>query len=415
MRNSLLIIFLMFWNVAISQENKVVDWNSDINFIKDELPKNHYNLYMVKTEQDFLKGLDQIAKQQNQLSNFEVAIKLQQLIASLGDLHTSLALNSFLDPNKLLPLGLMWFSDGIWVQFTTKDNEAILGSKLLKINDFPIQQVVDSLSTLTTIDNQATVKKTIPKMIPVLQVLECFGFSSSDSVQLQLESNGKIINTIIHPEKTERNNLMRVIPDPIPLCYQNERAFFWQSIQKKENVYYIQYNKCYSRENPPPAFRGDVQQLPSFNEFSDTLINTISRNNFDKIIFDIRFNGGGNSALGTELIKRLSAVEKANKKGKLYVITGRETFSSAIINAMDFKKKTNAILVGEETSGKPNHLGEIKFLKLPSSGVSLAYSTNYFKTTENNLKSIVPDQIIEQSFADFKEGRDPVYEWIVKQ
>jgi len=245
--------------------------------------------------------------------------------------------------------------------------------------------------------------------------LEYFGFSSSDSVNLQLENQGKVINYTIHPEKVDRNNLVRVIPDPIPLCYQNERAPFWHSIQKKENVYFIQYNKCYSRESPPQGFRGEVQKLPSFNEFSDTVLNTISKNNFDKIIFDMRFNGGGNSALGTELITRLSTVEKANKKGKLYVVTGRETFSSAIINTMDFKNMTQAILVGEETSGKPNHLGDVKFLKLPSSGLTLQYSTKYFKEAKEDLKSIMPDKVIEQSFADFNGGIDPVYEWIVKQ
>jgi hypothetical protein len=415
MKNLFLILFLLVGNVAISQENKAIDWNNDIQFIKNELPKNHYNFYLVKSEQYFFKGLDQISRQHDLLSDFQLAIKLQQLIASMGDLHTSLAWNSLMDPNKVLPLGLMWFSDGIWVQATSKDNEAILGSKLLKINDIPIHVVVDSLSTLSTIDNQATVKKTIPKILPFLQLLEYFGFSSADSVKLQVESQGKTINYTLHPEKFDRNNLVKVMPDPVPLCYQNGRAYFWQSIQKKENTYYIQYNVCAGREYPPQSFRGNIKQLPSFNEFSDTILNTISRNNFDKVIFDIRFNGGGNSALGTELIKKLSVIEKANQKGKLYVVTGRETFSSAIINAMDFKNMTKAILVGEETSGKPNHLGEVKLMKLPSSGLSLAYSTNYFKESEKDLNSIVPDQVIEPSFSDFKEGRDPVYEWIVKQ
>jgi hypothetical protein len=415
MKNIVLMIFIFVSNIAISQDNKIIDWNTDLDFIKVELPKNHYNFYMVKSEQDFFKGLDQISKQQHQLSDFEMVVKLQQLIASFGDSHTSLNLKSILDLNKILPLGLMWFSDGIWVQATTKDNEAILGSRLLKINDIPINVVVDSLCTLITVDNKATVKNTIPKLLPVIQFLEYFGFSSSDAVKLKLENNGKIINYTIHPEQMNRNNSIKVIPHPIPLCYQNERAFFWNSIQRKDNVYYIQYNRCWSRENPPIGFRGNVQKLPSFNEFHKAVINTILHNNFDKIIFDIRFNSGGNSAQGTELIKELSTIKKVNNKGKLYVIIGRKTFSSAIINAMDFRDMTKAILVGEETSGRPNHLGEIKFLKLPSSGLTLQYSTKYFKRTNTDLKTIIPDKIIEQSFKEFKEGRDPVYEWILKQ
>lgn len=415
MKNLILLMFIFVSVTGISQNNKTVDWNTDLDFIKVELPKNHYNFYMVKSEQDFFKGLDQIAKQQNQLSDFEVAVKLQQLIASFGDSHTLLSLKPFLDFNKILPLGLMWFSDGIWVQATTKDNEAILGSRLLKINDIPINVVVDSLCTLSTIDNQATVKNNIPKILPALQFLKYFGFSSSDSVELALDNNGKIMNYTIHSEQMNRNNTIKVIPDPIPLCYQNGRAFFWDKVQKKENIFYIQYNQCWSRENPPTGFRGDVQKLPSFTEFHRAVIDTILHNDFKNVIFDIRFNSGGNSYQGTKLIKELSAIKKVNTKGKLYVIIGRKSFSSAIINVMDFKNMTNAILVGEETTGKPNQLGEIRYLKLPSSGLAMQYSTEYFKRTNNDLKTITPDKIIEPSFIDFKEGRDPVYEWILKQ
>lgn len=127
MKNTVLIIFIFVSNIAISQGNKIIDWNTDIDFIKNELPKNHYNFYMVKSEQDFFKGLDQIAEQQNQLSNFEMAVKLQQLIASFGDSHTELSWQQFIDKNKILPLQVMWFSDEIYAVATVKDHIDVLG------------------------------------------------------------------------------------------------------------------------------------------------------------------------------------------------------------------------------------------------------------------------------------------------
>ena len=391
-----------------------IDWQTDIDVLKTELPKKHYNLFMVKSQQDFNNGLDKFYAQKEQFSDFEMAVKLQQLIASMGDLHTALSLKPFLNFNRTLPLGLMWFSDGIFVQQTSKDNEELLGCKLLKINGTPMHTIIDSLSTLTTIDNEATVKKTIPHLLPAIQFLEYFGFANSDAVILQVENtNGEILKHTVHPERMNRGNMVKVIPDPIPLCYQNQSAFFWDQIQKEDNMYYIQYNQCRSREHPSNSYKGDAQKLPSFNEFRAKVIETITQNNFDRIIFDLRFNGGGNSDQGTELIKKLATIKKANKKGKLYVIIGRKTFSSAIINAMDFRNMTQATFVGEETAGKPNHLGEIKTMKLPSSGLTVQYSTKYFEYSDKDLNTITPDHSIEPSFKDFKEGIDPVYEWIV--
>ncbi|MDR1348005.1 MAG: hypothetical protein LBJ63_06190, partial [Prevotellaceae bacterium] len=106
---------------------------------------------------------------------------------------------------------------------------------------------------------------------------------------------------------------------------------------------------------------------------------------------------------------------EANPSIKTYVVLGRATFSSAILNAMDFKRLTNAIFVGEETSGKPNHFGEVKSFQLPTSKLSVNYSTKYFKMTDENVNTIAPDVKIEMSFSDFMKGVDPVYEWVKQQ
>ena len=82
---------------------------------------------------------------------------------------------------------------------------------------------------------------------------------------------------------------------------------------------------------------------------------------------------------------------------------------------LDFKKNTNAIIVGEATSGKPNHFGEVKSFILPNSKIKTYYSTKYFKRTENNTKTITPDIKIVNSFTDFKAGKDNILSWILKQ
>src|SRR6185436_7688316 len=133
----------------------------------------------------------------------------------------------------------------------------------------------------------------------------------------------------------------------------------------------------------------------------------------NKMIVDMRLNPGGSSPQGSDLVTELLLKKKINKKGKLFVVIGRTTFSSAIVNAVEFKSKTNAILVGEETGGNPNHFGEIKSFSLPSSGIKVYYSTKHFRLTGEDSRTMKPDVIIEESFGDFKSGIDPVYSWIV--
>lgn len=45
----------------------------------------------------------------------------------------------------------------------------------------------------------------------------------------------------------------------------------------------------------------------------------------------------------------------------------------------------------------------------------MTYSTKYFKRSKKEIDTIEPDMPIEMSFADFKKGVDPVFEWVKAQ
>lgn len=418
MRNlSLLIIVLLLNLVCNSQTLKQVDWTADIDFLATELPQKHYDFFTVKEKKEFLVGLDKIKLSSPKLTDIEVAIKLQQLIAGFGDSHTAVNYGQLIDKNKMLPLHLYWFSDGLYILHTTQENMEILGHQIVSVNGVPLKTITDSLGTMTTKDNQAIIKNSIPKLLPLVQVLECFGFVKEQEIKLELKDLNGIKKThILKFAEMTRQNRKTYKPDSLALCYRNERAFFVDYYQAKNNVYYLQYNRCWSKElELQNGNTQNAEKMPSFKEFEERVFQTLANNRVDKLVFDMRFNGGGNSIQGTQFVEKLAKFLENNSKIKLYVVVGRNTFSSAILNAMDFKRLTNAVFVGEETSGKPNHFGEVKNFKLPSSGIRVDYSTKYFKQTDEKVTTISPDIKLEPSFSDFARGIDPVYEWIKNQ
>ena len=113
------------------------------------------------------------------------------------------------------------------------------------------------------------------------------------------------------------------------------------------------------------------------------------------------------------MINALREDKSINQKGKLFVLIGRQTFSSAQMNAQQFRDRTKATLVGEPTGQKPNHFGEIKNFTLPNSGLVVQYSTKQFRQSEKDEPSMMPDETIEPSSAEFFAGRDVVLERIL--
>ena len=414
---ALLIVGISLIQSCESQTTDKIDWSSDIDFLAEQLPHKHYDFFTVKDKEQFVSSLEKLKSKAEGLTDLEVVLGLQQIVAGFGDSHTRINYGQLLDQQKISPLHLYWFKDGLYILQTNQENIEILGSQILSVNGTPIQTVVDSLSTLITVDNEAIIKGSIPKIIPLVQILDYFGFVQGQEIELELKnSEGIIKRHTLLPGDLNGQNRKSYAPDSLALCYKNERAFFIDYYQAKDKVYYLQYNRCWSKELEVQYRNGqNADGMPSFMEFENKVFETMKTEPIEKLVFDLRFNGGGNSLQGTKFIEKLAGYSKENPDIKLFVVLGRYTFSSAILNAMDFERLTTAIFVGEETAGKPNHFGEVKNFQLPSSGVSVYYSTKYFKRTDEIVFTLTPDVIVESDFADFSKGIDPVYEWIKEQ
>ena len=95
------------------------------------------------------------------------------------------------------------------------------------------------------------------------------------------------------------------------------------------------------------------------------------------------------------------------------MIIGRRTFSSAILNAIELKRRLGAILVGEPTGGAPSHHGEVLTFTLPRSGFTVQYSTKYHQNPDFEGDAVTPDLPVAATYADFLALRDPVLEAII--
>lgn len=411
-----LLIGLFLLNSLHAQDINKIKWEKDIKVLQKKLPEKHKYLFYVRNRVEFNNDIYSLLSTYKNLSNLGVALKMQQLVARMGDSHTNIGWDKLIDKSKQLPLTLYWFGDGIYVKQTVVDNKKMLGKRIHKINQSPIKEVVDSLSTLVVQDNIAFVKGQVPKLISNIELLEYFNFVKDGKVIVETEDlDGNLEKFEVKSSLLNKENRVEFEVDSVAFSVNNLNEFFVDKYFEKEEIYFIQYNKCNGRENPPYNFKGDINTLPSFIEFESRVIETINNKSIRKLIVDLRYNGGGNSYQGTNFIRNLSGIEKINQKGVLYVLIGRRTFSSAIINVMDFKSLTKATFVGEETGGKPNHFGEVKRFELPNSKIEVYYSTKFFRRAEKDVNTINPDVKVEESFDDFKLGIDPVFEWIKKQ
>lgn len=350
-------------------------WTEDIDYLTEELKKKHKNLFAYTTEEAFKTKVEDLKKIINQLNYEDMKVEISRLVASIKDAHTSLIF-----PAKMfIPLKFYYFDEGIYIIDTTKEYEKLLFKRVTAIEDMEIEEVLKEIESIISFENQYLFKAQSMKFLQIAEVL--YGMlitDAMDKVKITTEEETYEVLTCSRQELVYTNN-------KLPIFWQRPLENLWFAFLEEEELY-IKYNSC--REQP-----GE-----SIGEKLEKIIRFIEEKQPSKVTVDLRNNLGGDSTLLKPLIEYLKADENLNNRDRLKVIIGRETFSSALLNAYEFKNLTNAKIVGEPSGGKPNCYGEILKIKLPNSCFEVTYSTRYYKLIEDDsVMALYPEETILNS------------------
>lgn len=406
----LLLCLLCKPEVLLAQTDGEVDWGYEIDLLGRELAEKHPDLFFRTDSAFFFREMRKVAAEAPGKSQFQVAVKLQQIMAKMGDAQTLVNYHFYVDKSLILPFDCYWFDEGIYITQTDLEYKAILGKRLSGINGIPLQVVIDSLSTLLVSDNPSRIKYQVPRMLTWSQLLSYFGFSGTDKVSLQVVNEAGIEEQTSILLPASLGALAEIQGKTMPLGWQDQNAYFREQYFEEDKILYIQYNRCWSREVEEDYGSGTTALfMPSFKEFEKEVLQILRKREVDKLIFDLRFNSGGHPAQGTAFIRDLHKV-KLKGQGMFFLLVGRKTSTEGVINALDFMNYDGVVVVGEQTGGKPNHFGEVRRFVLPESGLIVSHSTRYFGLVEDDPAAISPDVEAGMSFRQFMEGVDPAFE-----
>jgi len=381
----------------LSREEK---WRGDLQYLFVELPKRHKKLFFKITRERFDREIAGVIESIPKLSDSEIKLALRRLTAMIGDPHTRISYNV----DKTYPLTLYQFSDGVFVTATTDEYKRALGAKLIKIGETDIERAKEAVRPLITFENEWRFKQqfpyylTDPENLYLLKLLP----SANEGDFTFDGGNGDQFAVKLRPVSTKAG--VKFItpfdspPGKTPLYLRNPERNYWYEYLPDSKTLYLQYSRCADMPSEP------------FNRFAAELLKFMDRNPVERMVIDLRLNGGGNSIIFEALIKALSRRRDVNQTGRLFALIGRGTFSSACLNALKLKRETKAILVGEPTGQRPNFYGEVETTTLPHSKLRVHYSTRYFKMIDGDPPALAPDIQVEPSSSDYASGRDPVLE-----
>lgn len=379
-------------------------WQIDLTHLAAELPARHINAFARLREADFDAQLDALEEQVPNLSDTAIRIAILKIVASLGDGHTTIQSWGREGVFRTVPLVFYWYKDGVFVVGATVAHRNLLGARLVRVGSYETEQACEKLAAYVPHENRAQLKLQVPNLLARFELLQAIGATRArDSISLQLDRLGQSIEVEIQSERLlERPDWIWANTGEPPLFERASKIPYLAKLLDAGSTVYFRYNQCVSLRDRP------------FSDFAKQLEAMLADDDVRRLIVDLRNNGGGNSAILDPWIDWLKTT-RFNRKGSLYVIIGRRTFSSAILNALRLRNETAATLVGEPTAGKPNHFGEVRSFKLPNSGMEVSYSTKYFRTSREDTDSLLPHIEIAPTAKQDLSGQDPVLDTLLAE
>ena len=380
---------------ALNPVNKA-QWAEDIDYFAKKLVDKHANAFHFTTKEKFYKAIDDLKKDLPDLKDNEVVVRLLQITSGIGDGHTAVHLPSNF---KIYPVAFFWFGKELHVTRATRQYEQLCGKKLVKIDGHSLDEINQKLSSIiTSNENDWFVMSVNAQMMSVPDILHTLGIVSSlEKAKFTFsDDENRETETELQPFSQDGKQQWVSAVKVEPLFRQRTNENFWFTYLEDINAVYVN-------------FRGYDDLAKNTN----SLFDYVDEKKATRLIVDLRQNGGGDFKKGRRQL--LSPIQKnttLNQKGNLFVITGRRTFSAAMVNAIDFKKETNAIIIGEPPGEKPNSYSENDEMKLPNSGLIISYSTKYYKFLDKDVPAFEPDIRADPNWKDFSAGVDPVLEKI---
>lgn len=380
-------ILLVFF---LSLTPLMADATDDIISLYESLENQHpdFNNRLSKAASDALFARECDAASAG-LSRPQLFFSLQRIAAIAHDSHTVPILDGDTTQElTYIPLGFDFINDDLVIVTAPQDEVRLLGKTVSSIEDHDIEALIGLSDEQIPNDNATYLMTQVASWLSVYDFLAAIGVADGPVDLVFDDGTASSMEALTYTAyaSTSYAYLRQALPPTM-----NPGSLYSAMSLGDPEALLINYHACAEMPGYP------------FGIFADDVCTLIREDGYKKVIIDLRWNSGGDSRIIAPLIDGLEAIQ--DECGlEVYVLIAENTFSSAILNALELKDRLDATLVGRPTGGSVSHYGEIQVAVLPWSGIQCSYSTKYFDNGATG--PLLPDIHVAESVEAYRDGVD---------
>ena len=331
------------------------------------------------------------------LSDIEIKFRLSEIIAILGDAHSNIELPLF---ETIYPLGLVSLYDGFYVTAIPKVFEHVLYSRLIRINGFYVDDIVERFAEIIPHENNYRLRALSRLHLRGSDILSFTGVTGDMSpTTFTFESiSGEMLEISLSPTSTpnEIDMIVHQFDGEENLTHRNPGEDFWGHRFPEKSVVYLRNRSL----------------VESSLHLAQVLNNLDINDRLETLVIDLRQNVGGflPSAMTNFADDMISG-----RISTVYVIIDSGSYSAPIIFASLLRSTFENVYIVGEPAPQPANFFVSQRATLRHSGVGFNVSEFFRETSqdERHIYALVPDIFIPLTIGDIVNYRDPVMEFIL--
>jgi tetratricopeptide (TPR) repeat protein len=375
------------------------DWQADLRFLQKTVHKDYSFLFKKVTAAAFDAEVEKLYKAMPAMKDHERVAGLARIIALFKYGHTDIGWRQSQIKYHVAPVNFYWFSDGVYAEGADKKYAAVAGAKLVNVEGVPVMKTLEAVKQLVPAENDQYFKA---YGLDFLAIPEAYTF----------EKDGKTFEQIVTALEgfhLPRNyGFVTQGPDWVSVRDQLSTPYYLKNLDKNYYYEYLHESKTvYVRHSQ--VLDDKEESIPVFYK---KVFDFIDKNDVEKLVLDVRLNGGGNNYKNKPVVTGIIESRKINKPGKLFVIIGRRTFSACQNLVNELSNYTNALFVGEPTAENINFYGDNRRVELPKSKIPVFLSFAWWqdKPQWENADWLAPQLAVDMSIDEYRFNKDPILE-----
>jgi hypothetical protein len=273
------------------------DWQSDLRFLQTIVHKDYPFLLKKVTAADFDAHVEKLHQEIPRLQPHEIAGGFSRIVALFQYGHSDVIFDNKVVKMNLLPVNFYQFNDGVYLQAVHRDYPQALGAKVLKMGDMPIEAVLKAIRPVVPAENDQYFKAHAPFYLRIPEILHAQKVLPmlTNKIKFTLEKDGKTFDQVFEAKEgfktTQQYGFVKADSLWLDARTSDKTPLFLKDLDK---IYYYEYlpesKTVYVRHS-------QIEDDPSENipDFYARVFDFIEKNEVEKLVLDVRLNGGGNN------------------------------------------------------------------------------------------------------------------------